>query len=75
MKQFFYSLLTVIVISFLFSCGTTKKIEALKPAPSYSNEIVYDKQTSYLNLPVELAVADLQNQTNKYLNGLIYEDE
>ena len=75
MKQFFNSLLTVIVISFLVSCGTTKKIEALKPAPSYSNEIVYDKQTSYLNLPVELAVADLQNQTNKYLNGLIYEDE
>ncbi len=75
MKQTFYSLFTVVIISFLFSCSTTKKIEALKPEPSYSNEVVYDKQTSYLNLPVEIAVADLQNQTNKYLNGLIYDDE
>ena len=75
MKHSFYSFLTVLIIGFLFSCGTAKKIEALKPAPSYSNEVVYDKQTSYLNLPVEIAVADLQNQTNKYLNGLIYDDE
>ena len=75
MKQPFYSFLTVISISFLFSCGTAKKIEALKPAPSYTTDVVYDKQTSYLNLPVEVAVADLQNQTNKYLNGLIYDDE
>ena len=75
MKQPFYSFLTVICISFLFSCGTAKKIEALKPAPSYTTDVVYDKQTSYLNLPVEVAVADLQNQTNKYLNGLIYDDE
>ena len=75
MKQPFSSFLTVISISFLFSCGTAKKIEALKPAPSYTTDVVYDKQTSYLNLPVEVAVADLQNQTNKYLNGLIYDDE
>ena len=62
------------IIVVLSSCGTTKKIEALKPAASYSNEIVYEKQVSYLNLPIEISVADLQTQTNKYLNGLIYED-
>ncbi len=75
MKQSFFSFLSLIVISFLFSCSSSKKIEALKPEPSYSNEVVYDKQTSYLNLPVEVSVADLQTQTNKYLNGLIYDDE
>ena len=75
MKQLVQFIASLIIISFLFSCGAAKKIEALKPAPSYSNDIVYDKQTSYLNLPVEVAVADLQTQTNKYLNGLIYDDE
>ncbi len=59
---------------FLSSCGATKKIQALKPLPGYSSEVVYDKQLSYVNLPVEISVADLQTQTNKYLNGLIYED-
>jgi len=58
----------------LFGCGTSKKIEALKPTASYSKEVVYDKQISYLNLPVEIGMADLQTQTNKFLNGLIYED-
>jgi len=74
MKHIFQFIISISIITLLFSCGTAKKIEALKPAPSYTTDVVYDKQTSYLNLPVEIAVADLQNQTNKYLNGLIYDD-
>jgi len=58
----------------LVSCSTSKKIQSLKPEASYSKEVVYDKQTSYVQLPVEISVADIQNQTNKFLNGLIYED-
>jgi hypothetical protein len=58
----------------LSACSTQKKIQALKPTSNYSTEVVYDKQTSFFNLPIEIAVSDLQNQTNKYLNGLIYED-
>ena len=64
-----------IIILWLSGCSTTQKIETLKPAPSYNTNVVYDKQTSYLNLPVEVSVTDLQIQTNKYLNGLIYDDE
>ncbi len=75
MKYLLKSIISVTVVYLFVSCSSSKKIEALKPTPNYSNEIVYDKQTSYLNLPVEIAVADLQNQTNKYLNGLIYDDE
>lgn len=75
MKYLLKSLMSVTLLYLFVSCSSSKKIEALKPSPNYSNEIVYDKQTSYLNLPVEIAVADLQNQTNKYLNGLIYDDE
>ncbi|MFP5041743.1 DUF4403 family protein [Parasediminibacterium sp. JCM 36343] len=73
--KLFLQLVAFAAIAFIFAaCGTTKKIETLKPEPNYSTDIVYDKQTSYLNLPVEVSVADLQTQTNKYLNGLIYED-
>ncbi len=75
MKLLINTICTATIIVLLMSCGSTKKIEALKPSANYSNEVVYDKQTSYLNLPVEIAVSDLQNQTNKYLNGLIYDDE
>lgn len=59
----------------LTACSTSSKIAALKPEPNYSTAIVYDKQESYLNLPLEIQVADLQNQTNKYLSGLVYEDQ
>ena len=64
----------VVFMFSLVACSTTKKIEALKPEPNYSNEVVYEKQVSYLNVPVVITVADIQNQVNKYLNGTIYED-
>ncbi|HEY1024282.1 MAG TPA: DUF4403 family protein [Sphingobacteriaceae bacterium] len=57
------------------SCSTSNKIAALKPEPNYNaSQVVYDKQVSYVNLPVEVSIADLQGQTNKYLYGLVYED-
>jgi len=62
------------LIMLLASCSTSKKIASLKPEASYSKEVVYDKQTSYVQLPVEISVADIQNQTNKFVNGLIFED-
>lgn len=75
MRQTLSLLSAAFGLTFLLSaCGTTKKIQALKPAPNYITEVIYDKQTSFLNLPIEIAISDLQNQTNKYLNGLIYED-
>lgn len=72
------SIITVLSISLcllVISCGTTKQVAALKPLPDYaSTDIVYEKQLSFINMPVDVSVIDLQNQTNKYLNGLIYED-
>ncbi len=60
---------------YLSSCSTSKQVQALKPLPDYSStEVVYEKQLSFINMPVEVNVKDLQNQTNKYLKGLIYED-
>ena len=63
------------IILGLSSCSTSSKLATLKPLPGYNNAaVVYDKQVSFINLPVELSVADIQTQTNKYLTGLIYED-
>ncbi|RKD13228.1 hypothetical protein BCY91_10425 [Pelobium manganitolerans] len=60
---------------YLSSCSTSKQVQALKPLPDYSStEVVYEKQLSFINMPVEVAVKDLQIQSNKYLNGLIYDD-
>lgn len=58
----------------LFSCSTSKKIEALKPMPSDENVIVYKNKTSFIAMPVEISVVEIENQLNKNLNGLIYED-
>lgn len=70
-----FAILLLSALLFTSACSTSSKIAALKPAPNYSSAIVYDKQESYLNLPLEIQVADLQSQTNKYLNGLIYDDQ
>ena len=55
-------------------CGTTQKIEALKPEPDDASPLLYDNATSYINLPVKIKLKDIENQTNKTLTGLIYED-
>lgn len=73
------TVLSILFASILFviaGCSTSKQVTALKPLPDYSSTtVVYDKQLSYINMPVEVSVADLQNQTNKYLVGIIYDDK
>lgn len=72
-KLLFFFLAFVSVVS---SCSTSSKISALKPLPDYSStQIAYDKQLSFINMPVEITIADLQKQTNKYLVGIIYDDK
>lgn len=58
----------------LFSCSTTKKIEALKPEPSTGAEIVYSNKTSLIAMPMEVSVKEIEHQVNKNLKGLIYND-
>lgn len=58
----------------LFSCSTTKKIEALKPEPSTGAEIVYSNKTSLISMPMEVSVKEIEHQVNKNLKGLIYND-
>jgi hypothetical protein len=63
------------VITLFNSCATTKKIEALKPLPSDDSPMVYKNKTSFIAMPVEISVNEIENQLNKNLSGLIYEDD
>lgn len=56
-------------------CKSTQKIELMKPEPDEAMPINYQITPSYISFPVSLTVNDIENQTNKALNGLIYEDK
>lgn len=60
----------------LSSCGasSTKRIDALKPEPTNENIILYKNKTSFVSLPVEISLKDIQKQLNKNMDGLIYHD-
>lgn len=66
-------LLTVLVL-FVSSCSSTQKIETLKPEPDDATPLIYDHKPSFISLPVSIKIKDIENQTNKLLTGLIYED-
>lgn len=58
----------------LAGCSSTNKINALKPEPEDASPLIYDNKPSFISLPVALKIKDIENQTNKYLSGIIYED-
>jgi hypothetical protein len=67
-------ILCLLMLSFLFSCSSSKKIEALKPEPSLNKSLVYNTTTSFVNMPMEVTLQEVEHQLNKSLNGLIYDD-
>jgi len=70
-KLVFLFLLIVVVLS---SCSSVKKIEAIKPEPDDASPLVYDNTPSFISLPISIKLKDVENQINKLLHGLIYED-
>ena len=56
------------------SCATTSKIAALKPEPDDASPLVYENTPSFISIPIAIKVQDIENQANKFMNGLIYED-
>jgi hypothetical protein len=69
----FISLITTVLT--LNSCSSIKKIDTLKPTASDNNPMVYKNKTSFIAMPVEITLKDIQNQLNKNLKGLIYDDD
>ncbi|MFQ3173173.1 MAG: hypothetical protein ACI9WT_001942 [Flavobacterium sp.] len=60
--------------SLLTSCSTSQTINTLRPEPDDATPLVYDNSPSFINLPINIKLKDIQNKTNSLLNGLIYED-
>ena len=46
----------------------------MKPAPDNAAPLVYDNSPSFINLPVSIKTKDIENQINKALTGLIFDD-
>jgi hypothetical protein len=70
----FLIILVSILLLFSSCASTLQKIEALKPEPDDAVPLTYNSAPSYINLPVSIKLKDIENQTNTFLNGLIYED-
>jgi len=67
--------LTILVLALIsYSCSTAKKIEALKPLPSDDSPMVFSTKTSFVNMPLEITLKEIENQLNKTLAGEIYND-
>lgn len=74
MTKFIAKLISIFSLFVLFGCSTTNQIAALKPEPDDASPIVYENSTSFISLPIKIKLKDIETQTNKLLNGLIYED-
>lgn len=64
----------IFAASILAGCSSVNKIDALKPEPEDASPLIYDNKPSFISMPIALKIKDIQNQTNKFLSGLIYED-
>lgn len=69
-----YVIFFIITVALLSACSSTQKIEALRPEPDDATPLIYDNMPSFISLPVSIKIKDIENQTNKLMNGLIYED-
>lgn len=70
-----YKISTLLLLTLFISCSSTQKIELMKPEPDEAAPLTYPITSSYISFPINLAVKDIETQTNKALNGLIYEDK
>jgi hypothetical protein len=74
MQKTFYSAVLIAFVSLFLGCSSAQKIAALKPEPNDASPLIYDNAPSFINLPIKIKLKDVENQTNKFLTGLIYED-
>lgn len=71
-------LFLLVLLCFIFStsCASKQQLLTLKPEPEEAvSPLVYDHVPSYINVPVNIKLNDIENQINNILKGLIYEDK
>ncbi len=66
---------SLVIISCVFFAACKSTLKTVKPAEAYVPRVSYDKQVSVINIPIEMPVAELEKQINKYITGIIYEDK
>ncbi len=74
MLKIFTNLYLICSFLLISGCATTNKIDGLKPEPDDATPLVYENVASFINLPINVKLKDIENQTNIALSGLIYED-
>ena len=74
MFKILFSIATAFTVLFLSSCSSVSKIEAMKPEPDDAAPLVYENLYSYINMPINIKLKDIENKTNALLTDLIYED-
>ncbi len=74
MKKIFIAVTVVVLFSSIIGCSSTNKIATLKPEPSENVTMAYKNTTSFVSMPMEISLKEIENQLNKSLVDLIYED-
>ena len=61
----------------LYSCRSADTFTAKRPAEKYMHpdSVSFAHDISTLNLPIDIPVAEIENQLNQQLTGLLYEDD
>jgi len=75
MKLLFWGILILVPLALLlWSCGVSR-FEPKQPEEKYTDtRIDIPKLISVVNIPVEIPIAEIENQINTQVQGLIYED-
>jgi hypothetical protein len=68
------SFLLLIISILFFGCNATQNIASLKPEPDDASPLIYENSVSYINMPIQIKLKDVENKINSTLAGLIYED-
>ena len=68
--------LVLLYLVFVTSCASKQQLITIKPEPEEAVQgLVYDQVPSFINVPVNIKLKDIENQINTILKGLIYEDK
>jgi hypothetical protein len=68
------SFLLLLISILFFGCNATQNIASLKPEPDDASPLIYENSVSYINMPIQIKLKDVENKINSTLTGLIYED-
>ncbi|MBS3992520.1 MAG: DUF4403 family protein [Bacteroidetes bacterium] len=74
MRTFSTLILAALFLQLVLSCGSSSVIKTLKPEADLTAPIHYNKEVSQLNIPISIKIKDIEQQVNKAINGLVYED-